>query len=459
MKPKSLKEVSSGLRSTLQKAQDVLRKNNREYAITILKSLINADPAFTDARTLLREQEIIKTNNLGGFAKGIAGIKGAFKLIKGKAIVNKKPLEAMKIAEDIIALNLNNLQGAYLLADAAMNADAGFVAVEILETLRDYHSKDESLLKKLVEVYKKEQNGGRILEIMGILTRMHPNDLNLQSELRAAAASATMQKDDWEEEGTTQEKVARKSDEESDEKHDEQQGDKIIRNLEDIKIEVEKLKTKISEDGETIDTRRKLGEYYYRLDQHDDAILCYNTIAKLSGNMDPAIDALIEKSEVAKYNIKIKTLLSENKKDESDKLSEEKTAYRLAKAEARVKSFPNDLQLRYNLGLIYFDIKNIDGALEQFQMAQRNPQRRLSSIVYLARCFHLSGQNDLSVDHFDKAIAQMPVMDKDKTEAIYYCGIAAQEANDIDRAKDCLKQVYGANIKYKDVAQRLKDLS
>ncbi len=458
MKPKGIKEVSSGLRSTLQKAEEVLRKNNREYAITILKNLIQADPSFTDARRLLREQEVLKTNDLGGIGKAIAGVKSSFKLMKGKTLVKKKPLEGMKVAEDILALNLNNLQGAYLLSDSAINAKAGFVAIEILETLRDYHQKDETLLRKLVDVYKHEQEGGKILEIMQILTRMHPDDLKLQGELRAAAASATMQKDDWEEEGTTQEKVAKKG-KGDDKQEGEQQGEKIIRNIEDIKIEITKLLAQIEESGETIDIRRKLGEFYYRLDEHDKAIEAYNAIIRLSGTMDPAIDALIEKSEVAKFDIKIKALKEDGKGASAIKVEEEKTAFRLERGEARVKLFPNDLQLRYNLGLIYFEIEKVDDALEQFQLAQRNPQRRLASIIYLGRCFHLSGQEDLSIEHFDKAIKEMPVMDKEKISALYYCGVAAQEAGNIDRAKEMLKHVYGADIKYKDVSQRLKDLA
>ena len=79
----------------------------------------------------------------------------------------------------------------------------------------------------------------------------------------------------------------------------------------------------------------------------------------------------------------------------------------------------------------------LDKALEQFQLAQRNPQKRLSAIVYLGRCFAEKKQYDMAVEQYDKAISEMPVMDKEK------------------QAMECFKQIYSTNVNYLDVAKRM----
>ena len=97
----------------------------------------------------------------------------------------------------------------------------------------------------------------------------------------------------------------------------------------------------------------------------------------------------------------------------------------------------------------------LDKALEQFQLAQRNPQKRLSAIVYLGRCFAEKKQYDMAVEQYDKAISEMPVMDKDKMEALYHLGVTCEEMGDDKRAMECFKEIYSANVNYLDVAKRM----
>ena len=119
--------------------------------------------------------------------------------------------------------------------------------------------------------------------------------------------------------------------------------------------------------------------------------------------------------------------------------------YRLDRYEDRVKNYPNDLMLRYELAELYWEGRNIDKALEQFQIAQKNPQKRLSAIVYLGRCFHEKGQNDMAIEQFDKALSEMPVMDKEKMNTLYYLGITYDNLNQAEKAQDCFKQIYTAD--------------
>ena len=96
-----------------------------------------------------------------------------------------------------------------------------------------------------------------------------------------------------------------------------------------------------------------------------------------------------------------------------------------------------------------------DRALEQFQQARRNPQRKLASIIYLGRCLFEKGQYDMAIDQYDTALAEMLVMDKSKMQALYYKGAALDATGKADEAFDCYKQIYSVDVGFLDVAKKV----
>lgn len=451
MEKKTIKEVSSGLQNAYQRAMGVVRKNNTDYAIELLKGIIQKDPAFIEAREALREQEKKKLENLGGMAKVLSGLKTSLMVAKAKGKIKKAPQEAMKIAEDALALNLDNPAVLNTLADAAVNCEASFIAVEALELIKEYHPKNESNLRKLAELYERLGEGIKVLQIRQKIAEMHPGSLEAEADVRAAAALASMQKGKWEEEGSFQEKLADKGESEKLE-----QEDRVVRDPDDIRHMIERIEQQISEGEESIDVHRKLADLYFRAERFDDSIKIYDWITEKMGSLDPAIDRSIEKCNVAIYNKRIEELNGEGGKDEQiQELETAKYNYRLERAVERVNNYPNDTLLRYNLAVVYWEGGYVDNALEQFQIAQKNPNKRLSAIVYLGRCFQSKGQHDLAVEQFQKAIDAMPVMDKDKMNALYHLGVTYDDMSQAEKAMTCFKEIYQANVNYMDVAQRM----
>lgn len=451
MEQKGLNEVSSALRSAFQKAQDAIRKENIEYAIEILKGIVQSQPAFTDARTALRKLEKEKASKMGSFAKMMASAKIAMITSKGKSALKKKPIDAVKAAEEALAIYLYSAPALNLLSDAAEALDALFLSIESLEILRENSPDNETNLRNLARIYELAGEGMEVLKIRQKIASMKPNDLQVQQELRAAAALASMQKGKWDQEGTYQDKLKSK-----DEAVAIEQEDRIVRDVDDIAEMIERYEKMANEGDTSIDNRKKLAELYQRANRHDDAIATYNWIIEKLGTMDPAIDRAIEKSVVSKYELQIEELKKASAPEEEiKKLAETKYNYRLERAIDRVNKYPNDMQLRYDLAIVYWDGNFIDNALEQFQYAKKNPHRRLTSIVYLGRCFFSKNQYDMAVDQIQNALTEMHIMDKAKMEALYYLGITFEKMNEIEKAMDCFKQIYQANINYLDVSERM----
>lgn len=452
MKPKELKEISNGLRNTFKSAQDRIKQGNTDYAIVILLNIIKTDPCFMEARKFLRAQEKMKTATIGAFGKIIGQIKAGLKVGKGKTKIVKAPRDAMNLAEEALALNLNNPAALNLLADAAIALEAGFIAIEALEILREYQPSNEPNLRKMSDVYLQFEETEKNLDIWKKISALNADNLEIQAKVREAAALASMKKNQMESGKGTVEKTAEDN---KDKDVTDQQGDKIVRSDADIQEHIEAYEKKNAEGDESLENRRKLSELYMRAGRFTDAISTYEWIAEKMGTLDPAIDSAIEKARLLIWDKEIEGLDDENAINE---IKEKQIALRLERGEERVRLYPNDTMLRFLLAEIYFEIKRIDDALEQFQLAKKNPSKRLEALVYLGRCFSAQEQHELAKEQFETSIGEMKIMDKAKMSALYYFGICSEASGDIDTAKACYKDIYGANIKYRDVGERMKNL-
>jgi tetratricopeptide (TPR) repeat protein len=302
----------------------------------------------------------------------------------------------------------------------------------------------EHNLKRLADAYKNDGNGAMHLAIRQKIADLTPDNLEAQAAVRAAAASASMQ-DNWEGKESFQDIMDR-------EKNIEVQKEEITaRNEDDVKDRIAELEAKLGTEDEGQELHRSLGELYLRAGEFVKAEESFQWLADALGVLDPTIDKYIERARLGLFDQKIANA------DPADApaLEKEKMAYRQERAEARVEKFSNDTQLRYDLAIVYFELNEVDKALEQFQLAQRNPQRRVSSKVILGRCFHIKKHYDMGVEQFTDALKEMLVMDNEKMEALYYFGNLYEDMGNADEALKCYKEIYSSNVNYRDVKERI----
>ncbi len=453
---KTLKDVSTSMRSVYQKAQGELNKNKSlDYAIELLKNIVQREPGFLEARASLRDAEKKKCEKMGSIAKFFAQLKSGKFLARAAVNTKKNPAGAMNDAEEALALYLYAPVALNALADAAKNAGALFIAIEALELVLEIDPKNEANMLKLCEIYEANQDGNNVLKIRQKLASLHPDDLEMQAKVREAAALATMSDSAWKDQSASfQGKLKKKENDDA-----ATSGDKIIRAEEDILAEIEKAEQKIAEnapEAESIDYRRKLSEYYMRMELFEKALDQFDWIVNKMGTLDPAIDKAIERANVSIARKNVEAMRAAGA-GEAEIAEQEKEIYnyRLERYEDRVQKYPNDLLLRFELAQLYWEGGQIDDALEQFQLAQRQPQKRLQAIVYLGRCFQAKGQFDMAVEQFSKAIQDMLTMDDQKLDTLYYLGLTYEAMGRTSDALDCFKQIYSTDITYRDVKDRV----
>lgn len=449
MEKKDLRDLSSSLRSLYNKGMESARKHNIDYAIEQLKQVVKKYPSFMDGRKQLRTAEKRKCQTTGAIGKFIAKLKSFLIAAKIKPLVKKKPLQAMAACEDALAVYLYNPVILTLLAEAAVAAKAPYIAIDELEFVRSFCPKKEANLRRLAKLYEQVGDGIKHLATMQQVAALHPNSLAMDAEMRSAAALASLQSE-WGNEEQVEEKRVEKASADV--------GDKVLRAEDDIVKQIKVYEKELSAQ-ESIDMRRKLAGLYHRVKRFDDAIKAYQQIMSKLDTFDPAMDALIEKSQLAKYDEAIKVLEESDQPDKDSSIEEirkKRYQYRLDRSTDRVQRFPNDTQLRYELAVVYFEGGFIDNALEQFQYARRNPQRRVSCMMYLGKCFQAKGQFDMAIEQLDAAVSEMQVMDKEKMQAMYYLAEIYEASDNKEKALELFKEIYRVDVNFMDVSKRME---
>jgi len=132
--------------------------------------------------------------------------------------------------------------------------------------------------------------------------------------------------------------------------------------------------------------------------------------------------------------------------------------------EADSASTDEDPETHYNLGIAFREMGLLDEAIGELQKACQSfdhghpfPQI-MQTYTWLAQCFLDKGVPEAAVRWYDKALT-VPTIDGETRVALHYELAAAYEtAGDKASALKHFMDVYGSNIDYRDVAERIKGL-
>jgi tetratricopeptide (TPR) repeat protein len=122
-----------------------------------------------------------------------------------------------------------------------------------------------------------------------------------------------------------------------------------------------------------------------------------------------------------------------------------------------------DLETHYNLGIAYREMGLIEEAISEFQKVAKGNKGQafryaMQCCTLLGLAFMEKGQPAIAATWYERALA-MPSLDQETILALRYdLGVAQELAGDMAAARKSFSQVYGMNIDYRDVAERLSSL-
>ncbi|HVS21200.1 MAG TPA: tetratricopeptide repeat protein, partial [Pyrinomonadaceae bacterium] len=138
--------------------------------------------------------------------------------------------------------------------------------------------------------------------------------------------------------------------------------------------------------------------------------------------------------------------------------------YRVSAEKEADTAVNGDYETHYNLGLAYKEMDLFEEALEEFQIAVAmvtpgdSTPRYLQCCNLLGHCFMRKGVPQLALKWFNKGF-NAPGANEDERQALRYeLGDVYEQIGELDRAIDIFTEVYGINVSYRGVNERLRRL-
>ncbi|MFO7821312.1 MAG: tetratricopeptide repeat protein [Lentisphaeria bacterium] len=462
---KKLSEAGTSVKRMVERAEKATDQKNYGYAFEILRNVLLAEPGLTEARMKLREAQLEKAGDKANPVRQVLAtittawpifVKGPMELKKGNYA------QALDTAEKAMDTDPTVLSTLTFLKNAAMKAELTTVALNAMEIAAKFHPKNRRSLKNLAQLYQKEGQAGKSIQVLQKLQSLDPNSLDVQAQLKHATALAAMEDAQWEKADSFRDVV--KDNQGAQTQEDQERV--AARDVESRKKLIQSLREKTEQGNATGGDYRKLAELYSQNQQYDEAIAAYQKISEVTGTIDPGIESAVTDTMRDKYDQQIsdlKTKLEDNPDQEEEiqkqikKIEEERDAVLLERLQKRVRNYPNEMEYRLELGLAYWNRGEIDAALNEFQHAQRNPQFAVKSRLYMAKCLMAKGLTDIAIERL-----QENVKDKDRIgpalikETMYELAAAYEKSDDTDNALTTWKELYNQDVNYRDVAQRLE---
>ncbi|HUI41327.1 MAG TPA: tetratricopeptide repeat protein [Terriglobia bacterium] len=136
-----------------------------------------------------------------------------------------------------------------------------------------------------------------------------------------------------------------------------------------------------------------------------------------------------------------------------------------AATEAGRPQADDDPQTHYELGVAFREMGLVDEAIGEFQSVVRRasagvyPPQFLTACSLLALCFSEKQMPGLAAKWYERAL-EMPGLDPEAALALHYdLGLAQEQAGNLEAAGANFLEVYSHNIDYRDVAEKVRQLS
>ncbi len=450
------------------RGMDAFDKDNLDYAITLFISAVKDSPGFVKARNILRLAEykqLEKSSLLSVIIKKFTALLITLP-VKSLLLLNvlqKDWIGVMAKAEDILKEYPKNVHILSQLANAAeMTKREGMIltAIDSYEKARRVSRKNLRVLKTLARIYRQIGDLDRSRACFEDIRRYQPHDKDIERGLKDLAALGTIARGGLDDVTTYRTKI-----------RDEEQSDifekesRLVKSKKDIEALIANTEKQLQSKPDNTNLHKKLAELYIESRDFSKAINTLEIASRLDEG-DITLKRTIASVKVNQFDEKIKSAEEKLKNDpqnnnlkfEVQRIIKNKSDFIISDLLQNIKQYPSNLILHFKLGNIYFNTGEFDKAIAEFQIAVKNPQRRISSMNKLGLCFKAKKMHDMAINQFKKAIQSLREMDTTKKEVIYNLGNVYEEMKEWDKAIEQYKKIYEVDINYRDIAQKIENV-
>jgi len=454
------------LDKTPQKVRDLFNRGfaafergNLDYAIDLLFACVEMAPGLLQARKFLRAAEIrrLKRKKHVPLIHIISTITGLPSYLTAMGMVkSEKTGKALALAERLLRKDPLNLKFVKLFTYAASKAGLSEAAIQTLEIARDHYPGDTSVMKLLGALYIETGRAKAARECFERLCEISPNDPKAIKSLKDAMALESMATDGWAEiaetGGTYRDMIK-----DAKEAVLLEQEAKAVKSEDDADALIADALAKIEAEPSNINHYRLLTRLYVQKKMFADAIAALEKAIEINPG-DPELERAMGSTRIQQFDYQMSELKDAGDTAGAESKEAERNQFIYDDLQDRVKRYPNDLQLRYELGVILYDNGYLNEAIQQFQMSQRSAKHRVRSLFYLAMCFKMKKQYDMALAQLVQANAELPTMDAMKKDVCYELGEISGITGNREKAAEYYKQIYQVDIGYRDIAEKIEQV-
>lgn len=453
------------INNLFSKVQEAFDKKNYDYTIEAARNLLEIKPDHAQTRQLLRTSTLKKYEVTGKIPSGIIASLSAFipmVKIAFLGLISSKSHQIINAYEDYLAKNPASIWARYKLAklfEVIKYTDSAIQEYEGIITIAPQHLDS---LKGLGELYREKQNVIKATEYYKKIILLVPSDRETAKALKDMAAMTTIEKGGWSTAQSVRDVIRDKT------KSSELEKSSQFIKSNDIDKEIALLQTTIRENPsnpQNIVTLKKIGELYIQKNDYKNALDIYQQISK-SNPADASAIIRLGDIKIMVFDYEILRLQKElaatpNTKELHTKiasLKSERDRFKIEEYRRRVKAYPTDMNMHFQLGVTLYLTGQIDEAIKEFQNSVRDPKRRLDSYKYLGESFSKKGLHDLAAEQFKKALTSSTLSLEHTKELRYLLAKAFEGNKNYKESVTEFKKILEIDFNYKDVAKKVEQL-
>jgi tetratricopeptide (TPR) repeat protein len=456
------------------RAKEAIQNGNLDYAITLLLTCCKLDPSnFLYRQTLRKTQKDKYGNNLRGSRFSFVSTPRWKAKVKA-AKRSRDYLRMLEHAEQVLYRNPWDMGTQMDMAEAFDALNLNDLAVFTLDQARQKYPRDATLNRALARLFEKRGDYPKAIILWQLVKEVVPADVEAAHKAKDLAASATIQKGNYEEAaaGTKDSPVLGKIEARAAEK-----AEKGTRETEPLRKRIEADPTEPNLYVQLATTYRKLGQddraraalqqglgptgnaFQIQLALMDmDLIPLQNSLEQVEGKLKKLKERArrIEADEDLEEN---EEPLSEDElKKRRHKLIKEINAREIESYRMRADRFPNEVQHRLELGIRLLKADLTEEAIAELQQAKRDEKIKWKAGLYLGISFQKRNTWRLAQRNFEEALASLPPGEEGgKKELLYQLALGSAENGDLPRALDLGHELANMDYGFKSIGKLLDE--
>jgi tetratricopeptide (TPR) repeat protein len=446
------------LQKQVETAQVALQRANFDYVIEVTAQVLKHAPGCVPVRRLQHAalmKRLESKNKLLSKAFGSVTMAG-FLFSTGK----KDPARAFETAEKMHIADPTNAGALKSLAENATALGMLETAAFAWEAIRELQPKDHDTLVHLAEAYIAAKMHREAVRVADDLLKLRPQDGDALALMRKASVAQTMDKGKWESSNSSfRSKLKDESMATSLE-----QANKVVTSSEMTEKLIAEAKERLALQPQNLNHYRSIIEGYRRLDDPASALEYVKrarqlptaandgTLEKLQGELAIAILEGKAKSAAASVAASPDDTAAQQALDAA---KAELQRVKLEEARNYVERYPNDYAARFTLANLLLDAGDHQGAIGNFQQAQKSPKVRIAALAGMGRALKARKMYDLAIQQFQTAKGELSVMDELKKDIIYQLAECFEGMGRQEDAINEFKLIYSEDISFRDVADKI----